>query len=128
MKRILLYSVILILFVSCKSQQLTVGSLCGSFDGLEGRKSPLSTYVLLELNSDNTCSLVKLFDLSKIECKGEWSLSNGKLIEIMCNRNPVLNDIERALQGGGYIEGNIKITIWNKNQLKLGNTILKRKK
>ena len=102
--------------------------MCGSFDGLEGRKSPLSTYVLLELNSDNTCSLVKLFDMSKIECKGEWSLSNGKLIEIMCNRNPVLNDIERALQGGGYIEGNIKITILNKNQLKLGNTILKRKK
>lgn len=128
MKRILLYSVILILFVSCKSRQLTVGSLCGSFDGLEGGKSPLSTYVLLELNSDNTCSLVKLFDLSKIECKGEWSLSNGKLIEIICNRNPVLNDIERALQGGGYIEGNIKITILNKNQLKLGNTILKRKK
>jgi hypothetical protein len=126
MKRIVLYTAILTL-LSCKSQQITVTSLYGSFDGLEGGKSPLSTYVLLELNSDKTCSLVKSFDLSKNECRGEWALSNENLIEIKCNENPVLSNLEKALFGGSYIEGKLEIKILSKNKLQLGNTILKRK-
>jgi len=101
--------------------------LCGTFDGVEGGKNPLSTYVVLELNVDNTCSLKKTFDLSKIECRGEWDI-NDDVIEIRCNNNPVLSDIEKALQGGSYIEGTFKIKVLSKNKLKLGNTVLKRKK
>ena len=70
MRKIIAYSTILILSLSCKSQQFSVAYLCGTFDGVEGGKNPLSTYVLLELNMDNTCSLKKTFDLSKIECQG----------------------------------------------------------
>jgi hypothetical protein len=128
MKKIIAYSAVLVLFLSCKSQQFTVASLYGTFDGLEGGKNPLSTYVLLELNIDNTCSLKKTFDLSKIECKGEWTIVNDGLIEIKCNNNPVLSDIEKALQGGSYIEGNLEIKVLSKNKLKIGNTVLKRKK
>ena len=101
--------------------------MCGTFDGVEGGKNPLSTYVVLELNVDNTCSLKKTFDLSKIECRGEWDI-NDDVIEIRCNNNPVLIDVEKALQGGSYIEGTLKIKVLNKNKLKLGNTVLKRKK
>ena len=101
--------------------------MCGTFDGVEGGKNPLSTYVVLELNVDNTCSLKKTFDLSKIECRGEWAI-NDDVIEIRCNNNPVLSDVEKALQGGSYIEGTLKIIVLSKNKLKLGNTVLKRKK
>jgi len=126
MRKIIAYSTILILSLSCKSQQSNVVSLCGTFDGVEGGKNPLSTYVLLELNMDNTCSLKKTFDLSKIECRGEWAMLNDGVIEIRCNNNPVLSDIEKALQGGSYIEGTLKIKVLSKNKLKLGNTVLKR--
>ncbi|WP_274289412.1 hypothetical protein [Prevotella corporis] len=126
MRKIIAYSTILILSLSCKSQQFNVAYLCGTFDGVEGGKNPLSTYVLLELNMDNTCSLKKTFDLSKIECRGEWAMRNDGVIEIRCNNNPVLSDIEKALQGGSYIEGTLKIKVLGKNKLKLGNTVLKR--
>lgn len=120
--------VVLFLSLSCKSQQFNGVSLCGTFDGVEGRKNPLSTYVLLELNMDKTCSLKKTFDLSKIECRGEWAMLNDGVIEIRCNNNPALSDIEKALQGGGYVEGAIQIKVLSKNKLKFGNTVLKRKK
>ena len=77
---------------------------------------------------DNTCSLKKTFDLSRIECRGEWVMLNDGVIEIRCNNNPVLSDIEKALQGGSYIEGIIKIKVLSKNKLKLDHTVLKRKK
>lgn len=128
MKKIIVYSIILILFLSCKIQQFTIVSLYGTFDGIESGKIPLFTYVSLELNRDNTCTLKKTFDLSKIECRGEWAILNGDLIKIKCNNNPVLSDIEKALQGGSYIEGNLEIKVLSKNKLKFGNTILKRKK
>ncbi len=127
MRKMIAYSTILILSLSCKSQQFNVVSLCGTFDGVEGGKNPLSTYVVLELNVDNTCSLKKTFDLSKIECRGEWAI-NDDVIEIRCNNNPVLSDVEKALQGGSYIEGTLKIIVLSKNKLQLGNTVLKRKK
>lgn len=128
MRKIIAYSTILILFISCKSHQFNVASLCGTFDGIEGRKNPSSTYVLLELKMDNTCSLTKFFDLVKDECRGEWTMINEEVIEMKCNNNPVLSNLEKALQGGSYIEGSLKIKVLSKNKLKLGNTILKRKK
>ena len=97
------------------------------FYGVAWWKASLSIYVVLELNFDNTCLLKKTFDLSKIECRGEWDI-NDDVIEIRCNNNPVLSDIEKALQGGSYIEGTFKIKVLSKNKLKLGNTVLKRKK
>lgn len=126
MRKIIAYTTILTLCLSCKSrQQYNVASLSGTFDGVEGG---LATYVLLELNMDNTCSLKKTFDLSKIECRGEWAMLNDGVIEIRCNNNPVLSDIEKALQGGSYIEGIVKIKVLSKNKLKLDHTVLKRKK
>ena len=95
---------------------------------MEGGRKTLSTYVLLELNRDNTCSLKETVDLSIVECRGEWVMLNDGVIEIICNNNPVLSDIEKALQGGSYIEGFIKIKVLSKNKLKLGHTVLKRKK
>ena len=82
MKKILAYSTILILILSCKSQQLSVASMCGSFDGVEGGRNPLSTYVLLELNVATTCLLKKTFDLSINECQGEWAMLSDRLILI----------------------------------------------
>lgn len=128
MRKIIAYLTILILSVSCKSQQFTVVSLCGTFDAVEGGKNLLTTYVLLELNMDNTCSLKETIDMSIIECRGEWAMLNDGVIELRCNNNPVLNEIEKALLGGNYIEGTLKIKVLSKNKLKLGNTVLKRKK
>ena len=59
--------------------------------------------------------------------RGEWAI-NDDVIEIRCNNNPILSDVEKALQGGSYIEGTLKIIVLSKNKLKLGNTVLKRKK
>ena len=128
MRKIIAFSVVLILSLSCKIQQFNVASLCGTFDGLEGEKKPLSIYVLLELNIDKTCLLKKTFDLSIIECRGEWAMLNNGVIEIRCCNNPVLSEVEKALQGGSYIEGTLKIKVLSKNKLKLGNIVLKRNK
>lgn len=129
MRKIITYSIILMLSLSCKIQQFTVTSLCGTFEGTEGRcGKPLATYVLLELNKDNTCSLKRILDLSLHECRGEWAIISDGVIEIRCNNNPPVSDIVKALQGGSYIEGTLKIKVLSKNKLKLGNTVLKRKK
>ena len=50
------------------------------------------------------------------------------MIELRFNDNPELNDIERALIGGGFIEGTLEVKVLSKNKLQLGNTVLKRKK
>lgn len=127
MRKIIAYSIILILAVSC-SQQYNVASLSGTFDGVEGRNRPLAYYVQLELNADSTFSLKKSMDLSLIEGRGEWTMLNDGIIEIRCNYNPAKNDIVKALQGGSYLEGTFKIRILSNNRLKLGDIILKRKK
>ena len=127
MKKIVLYLVFFALPISCKSQQVAVSSLCGSYVGSEKKsKHTLSYSIELELKQDKICTLRKTLDLSKIECRGEWSIS-GNLIEIKCNRNPVLTDVEKALQGGSFIEGNIDVKVLSKNKLKLDNVVLKRK-
>lgn len=102
--------------------------MCGTFDGVEGGKMPLSTYVLLELNMDNTCSLKKSFDLSQIKGQGKWAVLDDGGIELVFNNNPVLTDFEKALIGGSYIEGILKIKVLSKNKLKMGDTVLKRRK
>lgn len=127
MRKIIAYSIILLLSVSC-SQQYNIASLSGTYDGVEGRNRPLAYYVQLELNADNTFSLKKSMDLSLIEGRGEWTMLNDGIIEIRCNYNPAKNDIVKALQGGSYLEGTFKIRIISNNRLKLGDTILKRKK
>jgi hypothetical protein len=50
------------------------------------------------------------------------------MIELRFNDNPELNDIERALIGGGFIEETLEVKVLSKNKLQLGNTVLKRKK
>ncbi|SKC59536.1 hypothetical protein SAMN06298215_1851 [Bacteroidales bacterium WCE2008] len=67
-------------------------------------------------------------DLSLIEGRGEWTMLNDGIIEIRCDYNPAKNDVVKALQGGSYLEGTFKIRILSNNRLKLGDTILKRKK
>lgn len=131
MKGNLTYSTILLLtlFLSCKIQQINNVSLCGTFEGVDGGGGTLSANILLELSIDNTCSLKRTFDLSKIECRGEWAMLSDSIIEISCNKNPILSDIEIALQSGNYIEETIRIKILSKNKLKMyDNTILRRKK
>ena len=53
-------------------------------------------------------------------------LNTGE-IEIKCNNNPVVSDIEKALMSGGFIEDTLTVKVLSKNKLKLGDTILKRK-
>ena len=105
-----------------------VCSLCGTFGGVEGGKKTLSTYVLLELNEDNTCSLKKSFDLSLIAGYGEWAILDDGEIELTFNNNPVLDDVDKALMGGSLIEGTLRVKIRSKNKLKIGDTVLKRRK
>lgn len=128
----------------CKSQQFNVASLSGTFDGAEGReykysfghkykhkykyKYSLGFYVSLELNPDGTCLLRKSFDLARIDCIGEWTVLDNNFIEIKCNNNPEVDEVIKALMAGGYIEGIRMVKILNKNKLKLGTTVLKRKK
>ena len=129
MKKLIVYIAVVFLLLSCKSQQLNFTTLCGSYDGAEEISNyALSYYVELELKQDSTCTLRKTFDLSKTECIGEWYIIRGDLIEIECNKNPVLSDIEKTLQGGSFIDGNIEVKVLDKNKLKLNNIILKRKK
>lgn len=128
MRKIIAYSTIILLSLSCKSQQEYIASLCGTFDGVEGEECPLSTYVSLELNPNKSCTLTKYFDLSISKCRGEWHMFNNKVIEITCNNNPVMSDLEKALQGGSYIEGTITIKVLSKNKLQMDSTVLKRKR
>ena len=123
MKKVITYLTILMSFLSCKSQCFNVGSLCGTYDGVEGGKTPLSTYVLLELNMDHTCSLKKSFDLSLIAGYGEWAILDDGEIELTFNNNPVLDDVEKALMGGGFIEGTLRVKVLSKNKLKIGDEI-----
>jgi len=104
-------------------------SFCGRFDGVEGgkhRRKPIAYYVLLELNSDYTCSLEKSFDLSRYMGRGEWTMLDDGVIELRFNKNSVLSDIEKALMSGGLIEGTLEIQVLSKNKLKMGDTVLKR--
>ena len=129
MKRIITYSIVLILFLSCR-QQYDYVALSGSYGGVEGgnrHRNPISFYVSLELNKDMTCSLRKTFDLIVFEGQGEWRMLNKVEIEIKCNNNPVERDILNALMSGGYIEDTLTVKVLSKNKLKLGDTILKRK-
>ena len=128
MKKNVFYITVLTVLLSCKSQHITVDTLHGSFDGTEKMSKHLSWNVMLELNPDSTCSLRKSFDLALWSCMGEWAVIGGKLIEIKCNRNPILSDIEKALISGGFIEGNLELKVLNKNKLMLDNIVLKRKK
>ena len=82
----------------------------------------------MELNEDHTCSLKKLFDVSSFTGRGECVMLDDDMIELRFNDNPELNDIERALIGGGFIEGTLEVKVLSKNKLQLGNTVLKRKK
>ena len=60
-------------------------------------------------------------------CMKAISDAGDELLEGIEN-NSQIGDIEKALQGGSYIEGTLKIKVLGKNKLKLGNTVLKRKK
>ena len=120
--------VVLALLLSCKSQRITVDTLQGSFEGAEKMSKHFGWNVILKLNSDSTCYLRKSFDLAQWSCIGEWTVINEKLIEIKCNRNPVLSDMQKGLIAGGYIEENLEVKVLNKNKLKVNNAVLKRKK
>ena len=94
MKKLAFYLVILFLLFSCKSQQIAFDSICGTFEGTDSLY-----YVELKLNKDKTCYLKKTFELSKIECLGEWTMLNSNILEIKCHRNHVFSDMEQSLQG-----------------------------
>ena len=95
MKKLVFYIVILCLLFSCKSQQIAFGSICGTFEGTETFYS-----VEFKLNKDKTCYLIHTFDLSKIECLGDWTILHRNTIVIHFNSNPLFNDIQKALQVG----------------------------
>ncbi len=50
------------------------------------------------------------------------------LLELRFNDNPVVSDVEKALMGGDFIEGTLRIIVLSKNKLKMGNTVLRRRK
>ncbi|MDD3036928.1 hypothetical protein [Bacteroides sp.] len=128
MKKLIISIAILPLLLSCKSQQPTFSTLSGLYEGEEViYKNQFSFHVELELKQDGTCVLQKTVDLGSTLCIGEWSIINDNVIEIKCNNNPALSNIEKALIGGIYIEENIKVIILNKNKLKLDKSVLKRK-
>ena len=131
MKRILMkyfiFSIIILCMTSCGMQQYDMESMSGRFEGVERAKNPLSIYMLLDLNKDSTCVYESIMDLSRNTCQGKWNILNNRMIYITCNDNPILSDIEKALQCGDYIEDSLQIKVLSKNKLKIGNAILKRK-
>ena len=128
MKKIITYIILTILFASCKVQQFDIASMSGRYVGVERAKNALSTSILLDLKKDSTCLFERSMDLSKNICQGKWDIVNNCVINITCNNNPILSDIEKALQCGDYIDDSLQIKILNKDKLKTGNVILKRKK
>lgn len=131
MRKLVAYMTILILALSCKSQYYTDASICGTFGGVEGgihRKNPIAYCVELELNSDHTFKLARSFDLSRYTGQGEWVMRRDGVIELNCNNNPVLDEIQIAFMAGGFIEGIHEIRVLSKDKLKWGDTVLKRMK
>lgn len=131
MRKLIAFITILILALSCKSPYYTDASISGTFDGVEGRiqrRNPLAYYVSLELNADYTFKVERSFDLSSYTGQGEWAMRKDGVIELNCNNNPEVDDVIKALMAGGYIEGTLEIQVLSKNKLKLGDTVLKRKK
>ena len=122
-----IFSIIILCMTSCGMQQYDMESMSGRFEGVERAKNPLSIYILLDLNKDSTCVYESIMDLSRNTCQGKWGIVNNCVINITCNNNPILSDIEKALQCGDYIEDSLQIKVLSKNKLKIGNAILKRK-
>lgn len=122
-----IFSIIILCMTSCGMQQYDMKSMSGRYVGVDRAKNTLSTSILLELNKDNTCLFERSMGLSKNICQGQWRIVNNCMINITCNNNPILSDVESALQGGGYIKDSLQIKVLSKNKLKIGNAILKRK-
>ena len=131
MRKIVAYITILILALSCKSQYYNDSVFCGSFGGREGAihsRNPIAFYVSLELNADHTFLLERSFDMIHFSGRGEWALLNDGVVELNCNNNPVLSDVQKALMAGGLIEGTVEIRVLSKDKLKWDDTVLRRKK
>ena len=129
MKKIAVYLSVLFLALSCKSQYYNDASICGTFGGVEGgvhRKNQIAYSVSLELNSDHTFMLERSLDLTRYTGQGEWAMRNDGVVDLNCNKNPVLDDIQIAFMAGGLIEGTLEIRVLSKDKLKWGDTVLKR--
>lgn len=127
MKNIIVYLISTTLLASCKAQQFDIASMSGRYVGVDRAKNTLSTSIRLELNKDSTCLFERYMDLSKNICQGKWGIVNNCVINITCSNNPILSDIEKALQCGDYIEDSLQIKILDKDKLRIGSVILKRK-
>lgn len=114
MKRILIISVIVL--ISCNtSKNITTGTY---------QKKGVDFLHSLKLNdTDNSFVLTKKYFEVNSSCTGKW-LQKGDTIFLKCNEE---KDIAILLSSGYMNKREYKVTIKNRNKLKLNNVVLKRK-
>ena len=80
----------------------------------------------IELQKDSICRLSQTHDIYNTIGIGKWYIKDRFIIiEYEENTSEKLED---ALRAGGYLEGQDTLSILNKNSIKIGTTVLKKRK
>lgn len=110
---------------SCSvSKEFVSGDLIGNFYGMSNGSIPNTTIQYsLELRADNVFKLKIRGHDYQPECIGVWE-HKGDTIFLKCNEE---KDIATMLSNGYMNQREFKVTIKNRNKLKLDNVVLKRR-
>lgn len=110
---------------SCSvSKEFVSSDLIGSFYGVSNSSMPnTSIQYFLELKTDNVFKLKIQGHDYRPECIGVWE-HKGDTLFLKCNEE---KDISIMLSSGYMNQREFKVTIKNRNKLKLDNVVLKRK-
>ena len=105
-----------------------VPAMCGTYDGVIVGENSLSANVLLALRVDHSFWFLKSSESSVVEDRGEWAVLDDGEIELTFYDNRVLTDVERTLMVNSLNKGTLGVKVLSKNKLKIGDTVLKRRK
>lgn len=124
MKKVLIYSIAMILFLPCKAQKIDRETIQGTFYRRNKDRDFSSSYTL-ELHSDGSFLLIeKLFEANP-QCKGKWELEDNKFIVLKCND---VNDVVETVTNGYMNKREQKLLIISRNKIRYNDVILKRRR
>jgi hypothetical protein len=78
----------------------------------------------LSLNNDSSFVLTQKYFEANSACRGKWRYSSHDTILLTCDEE----ELSSKLQGGYMSERKKKLIILNRNKVKIGEVILRRKK
>ena len=121
MKKSWFLLLLLCIFVSCKTQK---SDIYGKYYKVN-KKYPPRCVVSLTINADSTFSLLISMQDYQPCCEGRWHMTDSNHIEMICNE---VSDISEMLTNAYMTKREHVIEIVDKNRIKYGSSILKRKR